>query len=272
MSPDGQWVWNGQQWLPVAKEIEVTANAVFPAWNSVAVERAQTTAPVVAGPPVQMQAPVPVILPAITYELEEAVPPWEQRTKSRKLNFIYLAGAIVAIMVAIVFVRSMGPIAWPWVSYGSDTVRVVPSPTPPPLATRSDFALADRFANGWLAPAVSGLNQALGHQREICNGTLSFSCQDAVNATDLQIQYALAVIDRQAYPTCIAGPVAKLKLDLTGLDGAAQSILKAYTDNSRTELAQALAHFAAVSRPLSADTNAVDNAPKASCSAQLTGP
>jgi hypothetical protein len=269
LSPDGKWVWDGRQWLPVARH-----EAVFPAWSVVTVEHAeaahQVAAPAPAPEPIPEIGDEPEAEETVNYyvQADSSKPAWE-RTSLGLNRYMYVAIGVVVLLVISIALASMGPIQLPWMA--SSTVTPRPSPTPP-ITFRSDYALADRFLNGFVAPAMANLNQSQTIVNEVCNGLLSLSCRDDMTDTDRQVKNVILVIDRQTVATCIAGPVARMKLDLTSMDTGLHLALQGYGDNKASELAQGLAGYRSAAQTLVVDRAAAASAQKAVCNTQLSGP
>jgi len=267
VSPDGKWVWNGTQWLPVARR-----DAVFPAWTVIEVEQAEPAPEV----PKQELPPIPVIgdepepepAPMAYVQDDSAAPAWE-RPQTGLNKYLYIAAGVVALVMAAIVLNSLGPIHLPWMP--SDTVAPKVSPTPP-ITARSDYASADRLLNGFLGPAFTSLNQTMPVLNETCNGLLTFSCRDRMRDTDAQVKNVISLLDKQVAIACIAAPVAKLKLHVADMEAGLKLALQAYKDNKISELTQGLARYRGAAQAIGADRLAASNAQKLACSPQLTGP
>jgi hypothetical protein len=272
ISPDGEWIWDGEQWQPVAKPQEVSHQAVFAAWKGIAAEKAQPDQVAQAARPTQAQVPAspPVIDNPFQVPAAPGIPLWQQTPKSGMTKYLYIAAGLIAVVVAAYFLSSLSSITWPW------TPAPPPGPIPttptPPLKARSDSARASLFYSGVLVPSLGGLDQSLPILKETCTGSLTFSCQNAINDGDKDIKHVLFVIDHQTIPACIAKHVTRLRLDLTGMDSALQTALLGYQDNRASELSQGLSGFSTASQTLQADINAIGTAQKNLCSAQVVGP
>ena len=266
ISPDGKWVWNGKQWLPVAHR-----DAVFPAFAAVEIaEEAEPepVAPVRESIPVIGEEPEP---DPYAYNYAQPVsskPAWE-RAQTGLNKYLYIAAGVVVLVIAAIWVNSLGSIALPWDS----TTVVAPKASPtPPITARTDAAAADRYLTGFLDPTLTNLAQTETVLNEICNGTMTFSCRDDMSTTQNQVKKVLPAINLQIYPQCIAPQVAKMKVDLNGEDSGLALALQGYQDNRASELAAGLARFRAAAIALAVDRTATDVAEKAYCSNQQTGP
>jgi hypothetical protein len=273
MSPDGKYVWNGREWVAVASSSDAGHVGVFPSWNQITVEPVE---PVV-------QAPRPVaVQPAIHYPAQVGnpldysaggalTPLWEQQRKSGMTNYLYIGAGAIAVVVALVLLNIWGPLLWSLV-FGAPEAPVVAKPTPPlpALTARTDYARADRYVTRILNPAMTDLNQAVTLFRQTCTGALTNSCQKSVDAAEAQVKNTLSLIDHNQVPACISGTVSRMRADLAGMDSALQAASKAYNDNSKPELGQAIARFSTASRPLTADFATATV--KAGCDTQPSGP
>jgi hypothetical protein len=267
ISPDGKWVWDGTEWQPVAGR-DSGRQAVFPAFNQAALDSA-----LMGGEPTprQVQAPPPVISYAVDYSNPQPVVPLWQRQKPRLNKYVVygVAGAVVLVMAGI-FLSSLGPISWPWSS--DAPVQAAATPGPSPLATRSDLAVANRFLFGYLTPPLARVNRATAAQRLSCNGVLTVGCQSALSVTDTEVRNMLSVVQTAPAPVCILPNVTRLKGDLTTMVAALHAAIQSYNDNSKTELFQGLTRFAAGGQTLQVDLTATGRARTAYCDTQLTGP
>jgi hypothetical protein len=184
--------------------------------------------------------------------------------------YLFVAAAAVVLIMAMMALNSLQIYRLPWQSDGQSQVRPKPTPTPL-LSERTDYARADRFLNISFAPAVAALNLTLPAIGQSCNGTLTSSCLNAINATDQQVIRVLAVIDRGELPPCIAPGMSKVRADFATMDTGLQLAIKGFKDDSKTEVAQGLARFGAAGPALQADGKALDQALK-TCSLDRTGP
>jgi hypothetical protein len=273
MSPDGKWVWNGHEWLPVAVH-----ESVFPAYTEAT---ATAAAPSTPFPPVQaapLVTPPAVVTPAIvqptSYTAEGATPPWQPPAGTRS-NFMYIGAAFVVVLIGVVMTIAFTQSWLPFLEAGRNQNASAPTPAAtatPPLEVRSEFALAGRYIDTVLNPATSGLSEPFTSYGESCNGTLSFSCQDAVDASDAALKKAIAALSAAHPPPCIAKQVAKVQADLNTMEAGVQGDLKAYKDNNRAELLRAMAQMTAGNRPFAADVQAISKAQAAACDGQEEGP
>ena len=276
LSPDGKWFWDGTQWQLIATQADAGHIGVFPSWNTIHVDAATTASQVAQ--PVQVATPAPgiqyapVVSSPLDYSAGGAAPLW-RRERASKISFpIYIAGAVIAVVVLVALAGSMARfISWPWSSQG-DSGPSTSTSALPPLASRSDFARADQFDTGALSPAMGNLGQTLILLNVSCNGTLTQTCQNAIEAADGQVKKVLAAIDRGPIAGCIAGYLAKMKVDLTGIGSALNVARKGFADNSRTELGQGLRGYATNSRALQTDYAGVETVRKSQCDTRMVGP
>jgi hypothetical protein len=271
LSPDGKWVWDGSQWLPLADPSTATHHAVFAAWNGVRVE-----APVaVEAAPVQLpQAPRPAARPVASYAApapapEEPVPLWRQQTSTGLNKYLYIVAGVIAVVVLAIVVNSFGPFTLPWMQSTSSGPTVAAGP--PPLTTRSGYAQAERFITGFLAPAMDDMNQRIATTHETCVGALTISCQEAVTETDNQAQTLLTVGDHATVPSCIATPVTMFRADISKVHNDLQAAMKGFAGNNTFQTNDALARYASDVRAVPADYAAI-SAAKATCDTSIVGP
>jgi len=121
-------------------------------------------------------------------------------------------------------------------------------------------ALAANYGSRWLLPMLT------------CNGTMSNSCFDAINAADPPLKKVLAVIDHGTIPLCIAAPMKVLRSDFANMEAAVQLALKGYRDNQRGEVATGVSQFQKNNQALGPDVGAVVKAQNALCSPDPEGP
>jgi hypothetical protein len=267
LSPDGKWVWDGSRWLPIADPSTANHHAVFAAWNGARVEApvAPEPAPVA---PVHRQVAAPVETYAVPTPEPEPVPLWRQQAETGLNKYLYIAAGVIAVIVLAVAVNSFG-LSLPWMQTTSSSPKAAPGP--PPLTKRSEYARADRFINGLLAPAMNDMNQRIQVARETCVGPMTISCQEAITETDNQAQNMLPMIDHETMPFCIATPVTRVRADLSKTHDALQATLKGFADNNSTEFKQSLSRFGGAVQVLQADVAAV-SAAESMCDTQLVGP
>lgn len=277
ISPDGKWVWNGRQWLPVARR-----ESVFPAW-SVATEQAAPAPTVVKVEP--EPEPIRVIGPEGEEigpeEPEQQFNPYDayvepapakiawERPQTGFNKYLYVAAGVVVLVMAAIVLNSIGPIQLPWMA--TATVPAKPSPTPP-LKARSESAQADQLLTGYLAPPFTSLAQSETLLNEVCSGILTFSCRDAMRETDTLARNVLSVIDHQTAVACIAASVVKLRADVAAMDTALKLALQAYGDNKVSELTQGLAGYNAAIQAIVADWTTATAIQKSVCNPVQTGP
>jgi hypothetical protein len=270
LSPDKQYIWDGHQWLPIAAH-----RAIFPSWNGISVEGAvaESSAPVqapVVRPAVSAGVPPAVepIIEPLDYRARGITPLWERAPAGRQGSALKIAAGLVGIVVVLIFVRQYAWQFLPSSGSGSGSPTASASPTLPPLTMGTDFARADRFYTSVLTPGATALNQAFAQFRETCNGTLSFSCQDATNA-ELSRVNSLASVVAQAQPfvpQCITPQLTRFQTDLAGTAAALKAVQKAYADNSQPELQQGLARVFPANAALGVDVNVIAQA-RTACSA-----
>jgi hypothetical protein len=271
LSPDGRWIWDGHQWQPIpvvagdlAGVVLVPAAAAAPA-PAPAPSPAPAPAPasaVVSYSPPQNVAPPPE---------ETAAPLWQEPPRQGISLYLFVAAALVVLVMAMMALSSLQIVRLPWQSDGQTPVKVAVTP-PPQLPTRSEYARAERFQNFTLSPALAALNEPFTAVYQTCS-TLSNSCHDAATASDEQVKKVVAVIDRADIPPCIAAEAGKMRTDFVQMDEALQLALKGYAANKYSEASPGIQRFGTLSsRVLSADAKALDQALKAQCNTDPTGP
>lgn len=273
LSPDRKWVWDGSRWLPLADPSTATHHAVFAAWNGVRVEApvAVEATPVVQAPrPAARPAPPPVVrYVAPAPAPEEPVPLWQQQADTGLNKYLYIVAGVIAVVVLGVVVNSFGPFTLPWMQAASPGPSVAAGP--PPLATRSSYAQAERFITGFLTPAMNDMDQRITTTRETCVGPLTVGCQDAVTETDNQAQALLAIVDQATVPACIATPVARFRSDVSKVHDDLQAAIKSFPANNAFQTNDDLARYGGAVQSLPADLAAI-SAAKPTCDIALVGP
>lgn len=285
LSPDGKWVWDGQQWQPIAQH-----ESVFPSWQSISVEPASPAA-APAGPaasPFPVQAPVPTpypvrapavvqpINPALLYpQAQTETPLWERGREARPgmtPNYLYFVAGLVVIVIVLVVLNSVFPL---WL--------LLPGPKPPPapasprpsplpaLSQRSEYARADYFINTVLPTKLTPLQPLLTDVAQQCTRQLTNSCQAALTAVDPPLQATASLVAKSQVPLCISPAVATLKGDLKGLSDAVAVENKAFADNRPADLQAGARGFAHYQATLAADLAALGRASK-TCDPRVTGP
>jgi len=201
-------------------------------------------------------------------QAESSTPLWE-REQTGLNKYLYIAAGVVVLIIAAVWVGTAGPINFPWTPQNTVAPRATPTPT---IAARTDAAAADRYLNGFVAPAMTDLEHSMNLLNETCNGPLTLSCRDNISQTDNQVKTVTGVMNARPVPDCIAPQVSRMKTDLANLDKALQLSLQGYQDNKPTELYQGIAVYRAASQSFAADTSAAETAQKTVCNNQQTGP
>jgi hypothetical protein len=260
-------VWDGSEWQPVAGR-DSGHQAVFSAFNS-AFDPALTA----AQPTLTPARPEPVAnYPTINYSPPQPVIPLWQRSTPRLNKYVpYVAVGVVVLVVAIILLNQIGPISWPWIP--DAPLQTAATPTPPPPATRSDAAVAQRLVTGFLSPALNRMYTAASNQSLACNGVPTIGCQGTIQATEKEVKNSLSVANTVSAPDCISTYLTRVKADLTAMDAGLLVALSSYSDPRGGELLQSgLARFAAASRPLVTDLAAITKAQATLCDTQQTGP
>jgi hypothetical protein len=277
LSPDGNWVWDGKQWQPIAVKHE----GVFPSFAAIRVDPAEPVGADADLAPVPISVSTRVMGPPPEYTMEASYPPveavvarpvtplWQQPATGLN-RFLYIGAAVMVLVIAVVVLNAFVPFSKLW-SGPEPEVQPTPSPSSG-LAARTEFNRADRFVNALLAPAIAGVSDATQAQKQACNGLMTVSCRSALTETENQVVNAIGVIDKAEIPTCIAPYVAKVRADLAAMDTQVKLAIKGYTDNKKAELTLGLSRFIASAKPLPADTAALSKALQTQCDTQIIGP
>jgi len=246
VSPDGKWIWDGQNWLPIPPAEGATA------------------APAPGAIP--YLAPEPQPAADVAYAAAEMSPPlWQQPAAQTQLSpyRIGAAGAVVLLIIVVVLnATNIISIPWPWLAAGPTVTMIHASPRP----IVSDYVLADRFLNVELGPAIVSLANTLPPVQASCAPAtnLSSACHTAINATNTQMLDVLSVIDHAGIPNCIAVGTKTLRNDLQGMSGGIGVALHGFQDNSGDEVNTGIYHFAFIAQSLQPDANTI-NAEVATC-------
>lgn len=279
LSPDGNWVWDGNQWQPIAVKHE----GVFPSFAAIRVDPTEPfgadadadAVPVplavssrVTGPPPEytMEASYPPVDAVVG---KPATPLWQPSATGLN-RYLYIGAGVMVVVIAVVVLNVFVPFSKLW---SGPEPESQPTPSPfPGLAARTEFNRADRLMNVLLAPALSNVADTVQVQKATCSGSMTVSCRSALTETENQLVNALAVIDKAEIPTCIATRVAKVRADLAAMDTHVKLAIKGYTDNKKAELSLGISRFNASSKLLPADTAALNKALPTQCDTQISGP
>lgn len=280
LSPDGKYVWDGSQWQPIAGVAEPVHAAVFPAWNSIKVEPADpvAVAPQVAQvqyqPPMQVQEPAPDFDYSYTVNDPTITPLWRQQRSTGVGKYLYVGAGIVVLVIAVMLLNSLN-LQLPWGASGSGSATPLPqakaTATPATAKVRSEYARADVFLNGVLAPTLDRFNQSLPAMQS-CTVVMSNSCFNAMTDSEPLLKKVLNVIDQGLVPPCIAAAVANVRSVLATMDAGLLLGLKGYNDNQRSEVIDGLYRFSHYGQGLGLYGRAADQAQRAQCSTDLEGP
>lgn len=265
LSPDGRWVWDGRQWQPVPVVLGDVAGVVP------ATAPAPAPAPAAVYPSAQAQTPaVPYAVPG-----PSEVPLWEEQPAPSGLGgksmYLFGAAAFVVLIMAMMALNSLNIVRMPWQSDGQMPSRPVVTPTPP-LPARTDYARAESFLNYSLAPVLVTFGENVTTHSQQCTGAMTVSCNDALITTDNQMVKVLAVIDHGNIPPCIAGPVARMRIDLANMQGALRLAITGFKENKAATVRAGLSQFGSQGAAFQTDAKAADQALKTVCNTQLAGP
>lgn len=269
LSPDGQWVWDGTEWRPIAHR-----ETLFPSWQSITVEPAAPVAEAVQAPVRVMAAPTPAMVQPVDPSLAYPSTVWRKEPKATGVNwYLYFFAGVVGIVIILVVLNAVFPLSLylPGPKPAPAPAAAKASPIPP-VAHRSDFARADYVVSGVLPPQLAALGQVLSPVGQSCSHQLTVSCQNAIVAARPVLKTVLTAIDQNPVPQCVAPQVAKLRADVAAMDVAMTAADKAYTDNQSPELGAAMVKFFRATAQLDADVRALTTAMNAQCDATVTGP
>ncbi len=262
LSPDGNWVWDGSQWQPVTGDGAAPAHAgVFRAYDSIVVEASAPT--LEASPPaVQYEQQYPVPAPAVDYSYggsqPDLTPLWRQTKGGGYGRYLYFVAAIALFVIVLIVLNSMNFVQLPFISAGSKSspTQVATNPSPTPDTSGPESVRADRLLNGSLKPVLADLDQSVTQLNLGCNGIVSTSCFDGVNATTQQVKRVVTALTDADIPPCISAPMTRVQADVKGMDDQMQVAEKGFKDNNKDEVALGVIHF----RPYYASTKADFNA------------
>ena len=296
ISPDGHWWWDGTVWQPIAtlpsgaeRQPVAAAAAVtvpaaaskqdsWPAW----LPRNPTAEAVLIAAAEQQPGASALHLDkkAIKRQREEAVKQERklEREKARqaradrparprlhaKLPHLSERTWILSGLAALGAVALLGTMVEAMTHGHHAAAPSGANAGPAPSKSGSERARADRFLTYSLAPAVTEAGQAISPLGLNCNTAFSRTCQDAINAADLQIQMSIATIDRGAAPACLAEPVKKVRGDLQTVHEALQNALAGFPSNNHDAVAAWVAKAIGAGQPLPGD-NAAATAAKSTC-------
>lgn len=291
LSPDGKWVWDGQQWQPIAHH-----ESVFPSWQSIAAEPAAPVAQVAAAPvaaapmapaapfaPAAIPGPAPAIVqPAVNPAMyfpqapQQATPLWKRGREAKPTgmnNMLYIAAGVVVIVIILVVLNSVFPL---WLLLPGPKAAAAPPPPKaspvPQLTVRSDYGRADYFINIQLGKELETLNPDLTATSQECTRQLTNSCETALTAVIPDIKTTVGIIDKATLPQCIAPQVAKVRADIMNMQSALDVAESAYNHNQGSELAFAMGTFVRYRAVFSGDVGALPAIAKAKCDPTETGP
>jgi hypothetical protein len=265
LSPDGNWVWDGSQWQPVAGVGAAPAHAgVFKAYDSIVVEPVAPT--IEAAPPAvqyEQQYPLPVPAPDYSYggSQPDLTPLWQQTKGGGYGRYLYFVAAIALFVMVLIVLNSMSLVSLPFISAGSRSSPNQVTASPTPDISGPDAARASRTLSA-LKPAFTGLDQTVTDLYRICTGLASAACFDALTTTDQQVKKLMTLMTNVDVPSCIRVPMTKMGTDVKGMDAQLQAALKGFQDNNRNEITAGGNAFRGYYQAATADFNAAGLAQK----------
>jgi hypothetical protein len=269
MSPDGKWVWDGHQWIPVADPTAQGQQAVSSPFDA-----ASMNGPVMmASPPAAVQVQVPYSVGPAPVSARPAGQLWD-RQQTGLNKYLYIGAGAVALLIVLVLVGQFaGLISLP---FGTSPAAnsLSPETSTPALSARSDFARADRVMKTVVTPALAGLNDTLGPLDQGCHGTLTIACSSTLAPADREIKHAIALIDavQPTVPPCLGSNVAAIRRDLSGMDVNLGLMQTAFTKNDNGSVKGYYLRYENGHAALSTDLAAATQAEQQTCSQDIAGP
>jgi hypothetical protein len=267
LSPDGNWVWDGSQWQPVAGVGAAPAHAgVFKAYDAMVVEPVAPT--IEAAPPaVQYEQQYPLPVPTQDYSYggsqPDLTPLWQQTKGGGYGRYLYFVAAIALFVMVLIVLSSMNFVQLPFINAKSNQNQAVAKPSPTPDTSGPDSARADRFVSGTLKPELDAVDQIRPAVYQWCsNGNLSSNCFDSLTSVDQALTKLLSGIDTGDIPACIAVPMRKVRSDVHGMKDQVDTALKDFQSNDKSSLASAVYNFSLVRKSLDGNVAATVQAQK----------
>ena len=275
LSPDHQWVWDGNEWKPVSDPSNPSHKAVFAAWNAAtaAVPAAAATAQPVRAPvrPAAVAAPL-----RVTPGPEGYVPLWRQSRSTGLSKYLYIGAAGVGVLIAIILFNTLvlsnldlNAFSLPGSSAASSKQPARPAVVA--LPARSESGRASRLIKGILTPSVASISAALVTVKGVCDGTLTLGCGSAMAPAAQEVKQLLAVIAQETVPVCVSAQVKKLVADVSYLGVTLGQMKHSFDTNQPRAFTQYLAGLNNAGRPLQLDLAAATKA-AAACDTTVDGP
>jgi len=199
------------------------------------------------------------------------VPLWRQGTSTGINKYLYIGAAAVVVLMGAVLLSTLGPLTLPWARPAASQPAPVAKPAVP-LASRSDFARADRFLTGVLPPAVAALDDVMGPIREGCNGSMTVTCEYAIGPAQKEATQLVTVVGAASIPDCIAASYARITVDAAGISGGLQTMQGGYDHNRAADIRSGLNRLLGGRQALTIDVSAAGKAQQAGCEQAVTGP
>ena len=130
--------------------------------------------------------------------------------------------------------------------------------------TGTQFVQANGFLNT-LSPSLDSIATRVKSIPADCGGTHSVTCQSSIEYADASVVKAIDVIDRGAFPGCLAPSLVQVRRDLANLDQALKTALIGFRANTDALVTRGLADVEAASPPLNADGSALTAVARSAC-------
>jgi hypothetical protein len=253
LSPDGQWVWDGAQWRPVA-----VREAAFPAFKK-AGESVPTRGNL---PPAQRPAtPSPLM----------RTPVWGKPAgKAGIPTYAYIGGgalaALIVVALLLVAVPALLASAKPT---GSSTPASTPTAAPGPAA-RSESARA-AYTVSTLAAPMANLKDATSQVAAICRPGMTTSCEEAVISASSLIDAVTPLLQQLPVAGCVTAQQNRLATDMNTLNTAVLLVRKAFKDGKKAEFSSGIKTTGTYASRVQSDYAAIKTA-SGGCSTDVVGP
>jgi hypothetical protein len=209
-------------------------------------------------PPAGPAAPPPaIVIPSEARSsswVSQLYPAAAGLTSNRRL----LIGVGLAVLGLVALIIAFQVISQSLGSIGAGT-----SPDQGPTGTQ--YQQADGFLAGSLNPALTGAATAVAPIAADCAGAHSVTCRGAIEDADTAAVKAIAIIDKGAFPACLATSVVPNRQHLVTLDQALKTGLIGFHSNSEDLISKGIKDSAAASPALKTDQDALKATQVAAC-------
>jgi len=271
MSPDGKWVWDGQQWIPVADPSAPAHRSVFAAYDA-----ATRDVPAIVSPPqVAVQMPY-TVQPVGAQPAPSSATLWGQRSQTGLSKYLYyIAGGVAAVVVVGIVLQYAGAITWPW-NTAAPAAPQLQTVNLGSLAARTDSAQADRYVKSVITPAMADLNDTSGPVEQGCHNktAVTVSCAAALPPMDRNLKKVLSSIDnaQAQVPPCLAPTVAAVRRDVNTMETSLVAAQAYSVQNNAVWVRNEFTAYEKARTALTADVAAATRITQQTCSQDITGP